>query len=1033
MSTTPYILSRARRNGFDKPTDLDTNRNRGFIAVDSETRLIIRKMSPTNKVGFVLQKAYFHAKGRFFKQEQFKVKHVNMVAACLGINKNKVDIREYAYSTMKTHQNKVLALFNWEKVTPSFLASLELYATGLAEKKLIKEDTLFKLVEKCWESHVTIPNYQQLATIVNSAYTNYEIILEQKISAALSSEQKNRILSIFRDEILSHDFSALCKINQSKAQYDMSKNAIILESFKNWFEACRAANESVDMSRESITYYAETVAASTLPQLRRLTKDENQCLLALSFIIHNFYLRSDSSIDAFLKDLRSTRTKSTAFEKETQNKIRQDLADEESLIIGSAENSTHTLRLVLNVVENEAISLPERNEKAIQLIRSCLSGQVGDLKGAIEELRGERNNIETKKHRYTYLFESGNSLSRKYSQFLPLWVFDRQHSDKDILSAIDYLNDSQTFDSENCPTDFMNDNEIKLVFEDDSPIITKYRTLLFSKLEKAIRNKHVTLVYSYRFKDPGSTFIPDSKWSKDMKALCYKSGLDSFLNVEGPLKNLGDSVYDLFAKLNDAIESKENTHVQRHPKGGWKYDLPKADYSTEKFIPKLLSGSNSYVTLLNVIREVDYYSNFTDYFVNRRVTGGKAVPSKKHLYAALYSLSTNNGHHETVKMADGLTEKQLRDAETSYFSIKSLKNVNKCLIEFIHSLNLPMLYVDKDRVVHTSSDGKKLIVDVDSLLANYSFKYYGKESGINVLNFVDPKQISFNVNILPSSDREAPYMLDGLIESADKLWELYEKGDHDKEADKEFEHIHSSDTHGYTEAVFAALWFKGVLLQPHIAKLWEHKLVGYDSKCVKDNKRRLVEASRYINKTLIITYWNEMLRIMCSVILGYCPAHLVFRQLSAGAAYHPVYKAFQELGRLVRTKATLRYLENEELRRDVRKYLNRSELGQKFGRAIFHGREGKLQVGSPSEIEKAMLCQTIAMNCVIAWNYLSLSDHYNNLTSNEQRKEASEMIRSGSVMSHAHVNMGGALFFDDDASPSFESTLEEMRNITIVE
>jgi len=208
--------------------------------------------------------------------------------------------------------------------------------------------------------------------------------------------------------------------------------------------------------------------------------------------------------------------------------------------------------------------------------------------------------------------------------------------------------------------------------------------------------------------------------------------------------------------------------------------LPTADYSQEKFIPKILSGKNEYITLLNILREIDRYSHFTDYFSNRRISGGKFIVSKKLLYATLYSLGTNIGHNGTIKMTENLTDKQLRDTENIYFSIKSLKNVNKCIIEFIHSLNLPMLYVDKDRVIHTSSDGKKLVVNVDSLLANYSFKYYGKESGVNVMNFVDPKQISFNVNILPSSDREAPYMLDGLIESADKLWELYEKGDDDE-------------------------------------------------------------------------------------------------------------------------------------------------------------------------------------------------------------------------------------------------------------
>lgn len=274
-------------------------------------------------------------------------------------------------------------------------------------------------------------------------------------------------------------------------------------------------------------------------------------------------------------------------------------------------------------------------------------------------------------------------------------------------------------------------------------------------------------------------------------------------------------------------------------------------------------------------------------------------------------------------------------------------------------------------------------------------------------------------------------MAHGLLESADYLWKLYDKGESNEEND--FEHLHSGDTHCYTEAVFAALWFKGILLQPHIKNLWDHKFLAYDNKTLSNTRERLVKASRAINKKLILSHWDDMLRIMCSVILGYCPAHLVFRQLSAGSAYHPVYKAFQELGRLVRTQATLKYLKNEELRRDVRKYLNRVELGQKFGRAIFHGREGKIQVGSEAEILKAMLCKTICMNCVIAWNYLSLSDHYNRLESDDLRQETTDKIKSGSVMAHSHINPGGSLSFEDVPPSSFTSTLEEMRNLVIVE
>jgi hypothetical protein len=94
MPTEQHILSKARRQAFDSPPKLHINRNRGFVAVDAETRFVIRKMSTVNKVGFMLQKAYFHAKGRFYNAEQFKAKDIAIVVECLGL-RGKVDI---AYS-----------------------------------------------------------------------------------------------------------------------------------------------------------------------------------------------------------------------------------------------------------------------------------------------------------------------------------------------------------------------------------------------------------------------------------------------------------------------------------------------------------------------------------------------------------------------------------------------------------------------------------------------------------------------------------------------------------------------------------------------------------------------------------------------------------------------------------------------------------------------------------------------------------------------------------------------------------------------
>ncbi len=45
--------------------------------------------------------------------------------------------------------------------------------------------------------------------------------------------------------------------------------------------------------------------------------------------------------------------------------------------------------------------------------------------------------------------------------------------------------------------------------------------------------------------------------------------------------------------------------------------------------------------------------------------------------------------------------------------------------------------------MHTGSDGQKVNVVVDSLIADYSFKYFGKGKGVTIYAFLDEQQIRF--------------------------------------------------------------------------------------------------------------------------------------------------------------------------------------------------------------------------------------------------------------------------------------------------
>ena len=65
----------------------------------------------------------------------------------------------------------------------------------------------------------------------------------------------------------------------------------------------------------------------------------------------------------------------------------------------------------------------------------------------------------------------------------------------------------------------------------------------------------------------------------------------------------------------------------------------------------------------------------------------------------------------------------------------------------IDQLALPNVYRTDETHLHSSSDGRKVTVDVDSLMSTYSFKYFGKDKGVTVYTFIDERQLLFHSTV----------------------------------------------------------------------------------------------------------------------------------------------------------------------------------------------------------------------------------------------------------------------------------------------
>lgn len=329
---------------------------------------------------------------------------------------------------------------------------------------------------------------------------------------------------------------------------------------------------------------------------------------------------------------------------------------------------------------------------------------------------------------------------------------------------------------------------------------------------------------------------------------------------------------------------------------------------------------------------------------------------------------------------------------------------------------LPNIYKLSDNCSHTSSDGQKFNVGVDSILANYSFKYFGQSQGISVYTFIDDRHVLFYDTILSPGEREAAYVIDGLM--ANNVVNS---------------HIHSTDTHGYSEVIFATMHLLGVSFAPRIKKVGSQRLYCVDSKRNYTKKNYNIKPAAKINIKLIKDNWDDILKLIATIKSKTTTASQIFKRLNSYTKEVPLYRALKEFGRMVKTFFILSYSDDVLLRKQIEKQLNKVESSNKFAKAVFFANNQEFRSGSTTEQKIIVTCKTLIQNCIVLWNYLYLSQILVN-EDTEGKSTLLKTIKHGSVISWRHINLHGEYSFNaaNDPEENLAFELDKIRTLKIV-
>jgi len=371
-------------------------------------------------------------------------------------------------------------------------------------------------------------------------------------------------------------------------------------------------------------------------------------------------------------------------------------------------------------------------------------------------------------------------------------------------------------------------------------------------------------------------------------------------------------------------------------------------------LQKTIDVSMPTIRIEQLLTEVDKETNFSRHFEPLQRHQSRPKSFYKTLVAAIISQATNLGVVAMSASVKGISVDMLRHLQQFYIREDNLKAASAEIINQHNQLPFSAIQGDGQS---SSSDAQRFKIRADSLLASYYPRYYGYyEKAIGIYTHTSDQYAVFSTKAISCSPREALYVLDGLLEN-NTILKIRE---------------HTTDTHGYTEIVFALCHLLGFYFMPRIKDIKDQQLYRIERGVDYGIFSPLL--TKTVDLDIIEEQQEMMIRVAKSLKERTAPAHLIVQRLTNSYPSDRLAKAFTNLGRIINTEYILRYITDRDLRKKVVLQLNKGEYRHKLARWIFFANQGEFTTGDYEEIMNKASCLSLMSNAILYWNTTRISN-----------------------------------------------------------
>ena len=394
------------------------------------------------------------------------------------------------------------------------------------------------------------------------------------------------------------------------------------------------------------------------------------------------------------------------------------------------------------------------------------------------------------------------------------------------------------------------------------------------------------------------------------------------------------------------------------------------------------------IDLPELVLEIQSLTRFADEFTHISEDRSWTSELPISICAVLMTEACNIGIDAVVQPdVPALARERLLWVQHNYIRDETLTQANARLVAAQADLPLAQLWGGGDVA---SADGMRFRVPVETLNADYSWKYFGEGKGITYFTFMSDLFTEFHGIVIPGAVREALYILDGLLEQQTILEPVEVM----------------TDTAGYTDMVFGLFWLLGYQFSPRLRDIGKTRFWRINEKARYGALNKV--ARHRINTNLIAENWDDLLRVAGSLKLGKLSASDLMRTLQASK--NALAKAITEVGRIAKTFYLLHYIDDASYRRRILIQLLRGEQRHRLARTVFHGRKGEVRQKYQEGQEDQLGALGLMVNVIVLWNTLYMNKALEHLKVGGM-KLRDEDIRRLTPLGYDHIRLLGRYDF----------------------